>query len=298
MNKVIKWVGIIFGGLFGLVVLAIAGVYVNGEMRLNRTYAIQAEPLVLSDDAASLARGRRWSEVHCQSCHGADLGGGAFFSDDALGYVDAPNLTSGKGGIGSGYTDADWVRALRHGIRVDGTSVFIMPSNDFYHLSDADLAGTISYVKSVPPVDRETRQRALSPLAKVLLGAGIFPNLLYAETISHETRPPAPAIGVNADYGNYLARAHGCASCHGASLAGAPSSEPGAPPAPNLTPGGRLAGWSEDHFRVAVRTGRTPDGRQLSEAMPWKGFSKLADDELAALWLYLKSLPANPNSTQ
>lgn len=291
MRKVIKWIGLVVGGLVGLIVLALAGLYLSAEFRFNKTYDIAPEPLTIPTDAASLAIGKHWAEIHCQTCHGEDLGGGPFFEDPSLGYVDAPNLTSGKGGIGGTNTDADWVRGIRHGIRQDGISVFIMPSNDFYYLSDADLGGIIAYMKSVPPVDRETRPRNFKPMAKILYALGAFGNLLYAETIQHDARPPAPPVGVTVDYGEYLVNAHGCPSCHGPQLNGAQPAEPGAPFAPNLTPGGELVGWSEADFFKALRQGVTPGGRQLGDSMPWRGLGKMTDDELKAVWLYLQAQP-------
>jgi hypothetical protein len=67
---------------------------------------------------------------------------------------------------------------------------------------------------------------------------------------------------------------------------------PDSPPAPNLTPDGRLGNWTEEAFITTIRTGVTPDGRQLnSEFMPWPSIGKLDDDELRAVWLYLESLP-------
>lgn len=298
MKKILKWIGIVVGGLVGVILLALAGLYLSAEFRFNKTYDIAPEPVTIPTDAASLKIGKHWAEMQCQSCHGEDLGGGPFFEDPSLGYVDAPNLTSGKGGIGATYTDADWVRAIRHGVKPSGLSVFIMPSNDYYYYSDADLGGIIAYVKSVPPVDRETRPRGLAPMAKVLYTLGAFGNLLYAETIQHDVRPPAPPIGVTVDYGEYLSNANGCPSCHGPQLNGAQPAEPGAPFAPNLTPGGELIGWSEADFFKAIRQGVTPSGRQLGDAMPWKGLGKMTDDELKAVWLYLQSLPKLETATK
>ena len=291
MRKVLKWIGIVVGGLLGLVLLVLAVLYFSAESRFSKTYTIAAASVVLPTDATSLEIGKHWAEIQCQSCHGEDLGGGPFFNAPPLGYVDAPNLTAGKGGIGATYTDADWVRSLRHGVKLNGQSVFIMPSNDYYHLSDADLGSIITYMKTLPPVDRETRPRALTPMAKVLYSLGAFGNLLYAETIQHDVRPTAPPVGVTVDYGEYLSNANGCASCHGPQLNGAQPSEPGAPFAPNLTPGGDLAGWSEADFTATMRTGVTPSGQQLSDAMPWKGLGKMTDDELKAVWLYLQAQP-------
>jgi mono/diheme cytochrome c family protein len=293
MRKVLKWLGIIMGGLLIVVVLAAVGMILVTDSRFNRTYAIQPEPITVSTDAAALAIGEHWAEMHCQACHGEDLGGGPFFDDPDLGYVDAPNLTAGRGGVGALYTsDADWVRAIRHGVSHDGKSVFIMPSEDFYYLNDTDLGGIIAYMKSLPPVDRETRPRNLSPMAKILYAAGAFGDLLYAETIPHDVRPPAPAVGVTVEYGEYLARAHGCHTCHGEQLAGKQPSEPGAPFAPNLTPGGDLASWSEADFMNTLRTGVNPNGFQLSDSMPWQGLGKMTDAEMQAVWLHLQAQPA------
>ena len=65
---------------------------------------------------------------------------------------------------------------------------------------------------------------------------------------------------------------------------------PGVPPASNLTPTG-IGKWSRDDFSRAVREGRRPDGSQLAEFMPWKAFAGMTDDEIAALWAYLRSVP-------
>ncbi|NJN55818.1 MAG: hypothetical protein HC804_14385 [Anaerolineae bacterium] len=248
MKKILKWVGIVLGGLIGLLVIAVIAMIVSTNNRLTRQYTVAVETISIPTDEASIAIGSRWADIHCEACHGDDLSGGEFFNDPQLGYVDAPNLTAGKGGIGSTYTDEDWVRAIRHGVKGDGTSVFIMPSNDFYYLSDHDLGSIIAYVKTVPPVDNEIRPQGLSSMAKILYALGAFGDLLYAETIQHDVRPATPEIGVTVKYGEYLANAHGCKSCHGENLAGNQPAEPGAPFAPNLTPGAALAGWSEEEF--------------------------------------------------
>ncbi len=132
----------------------------------------------------------------------------------------------------------------------------------------------------------------------MLYSLGAFGNLLYAETIQHDMRPPAPPVGVTVDYGEYLANTNGCPACHGPQLNGAQPSEPGAPFAANLTPGGELSGWSEADFFKAMREGVTPGGRQLGDAMPWKDIGKMTDDELKALWMYLQSLPKLETATK
>ena len=130
----------------------------------------------------------------------------------------------------------------------------------------------------------------------MLFQLGVLGDLLRAETISHEVRPPAPPVGMTLEYGEYLVNSNGCKACHGDNLAGGQPPEPGAPFALNLTPGGELIGWDEADFFTAMREGRTPDGRQLSDAMPWKGLGNLTDDELRAIWLYLQAQPKLPTN--
>lgn len=293
MKKLLKWVGIAVAGLIGLVLIVVVGMLLSTQYRLSRTYDIQAEAIVVPTDAASLARGELWADIHCKNCHSADMGGGPFFEDPALGYVDAPNLTAGKGGVGAQNTDADWVRAIRHGVKADGTSVFVMPSNDFYYLSEADLGSIIAYLKSIPPVDREIRKRGLSPMAKLLYAAGMFGDLLYAETIPHDIRPESPPVGVTVEYGEYMVNTHGCRACHGENLTGGKSADPAAIFAPDITPAGRLAVYDLESFKTTLHTGVRPEGVKLDpEQMPWEFFGKIPDEELDAIWMYLSSLLA------
>jgi mono/diheme cytochrome c family protein len=61
---------------------------------------------------------------------------------------------------------------------------------------------------------------------------------------------------------------------------------------PNLTPDPEtgLGGWSESDIAAALRTGVRPDGRELAPAMPWRSYSALSDEDVAALAAYLRSL--------
>ena len=157
MKKVFKWIGIVVGGLVVLLVIVLAGMYISTEMRLNKTYAIQPEALAIPTDAASIERGQTLGKLALHRLPWRGPGRWPFLEDPAIGYVGAANLTPGEGGIGGSYTDADWVRTLRHGVKPNGQSVFIMPSDDYYHLSDEDLGAMTAYLKTVSPVDRVIR---------------------------------------------------------------------------------------------------------------------------------------------
>jgi mono/diheme cytochrome c family protein len=125
-----------------------------------------------------------------------------------------------------------------------------------------------------------------------MMAVGMFPPF-PADQIDHASPPPAaPARGATAAYGEYLTRT--CTECHGAELAGASFGPPGQEvTTPDLTPGGELAGWSEQDFLTTLRTGVAPGGHKLNEEMPWKYFGQMTDEELRAVWLYLRSLGGN-----
>ncbi len=292
MRRFLKWTGIILGSLLGLLVLAVAVLVVLGGSKLNKQYDVQPEPVAISQETAVIQRGQYLFSVSCAGCHGDNLAGTALFDDPALGRIPAPNLTAGQGGAGAVFTNADYVRAIRHGVDEEGKPLMIMPATAFWHYSDADLGAIIAYVKSAPPVDNDLGEKNLKLMGRVLLGAGVL-DMLAAEHIDHNgPRPAAQAQRIDAAYGEYLVNTSDCRACHGADLAGGQSPEPGAPPGPNLTPGGDLANWSADDFMTALRTGNTPNGRALNPAfMPWEEYSRLTDDDLAAIFLYLQSLP-------
>jgi cytochrome c553 len=277
--------------------VAAVAVYGITEMRLHKTYQIDVTPPAIPSDAASIARGRHLVTAvsMCAACHSADQAApnlaGNLFLDIPPARLGAPNLTGGAGGIGAQYTAADWARAIRHGVRPDGTPLVFMPTANFYHLSDADLGAIIAYIKSLPPVDNQAPATQVYPLGRALMAAGLLG--LPAEDLDHTApRIPAPPPGRTAEYGRYLTAISTCRDCHGANLSGGPIDEPGAPPAPNLTPGGALRGWSEADFIHALRTGLRPGGSQLRAPMPWQITSQMTDDELGAIFRYLQSLPA------
>ena len=212
--------------------------------------------------------------------------------DPIMANLYASNLTSGKGGANEAYTDAELVRAIRQGVGHDDKSLWFMPSQEFNHWSDADVGAIVAYLNQVPPVDNQLPENSGGPLGRALFLAGMIP-LLPAELIDHDReRETAPPIAVSVEYGAYLGR--GCQGCHGEDLAGGPipGAPPGSPESANLTLGGELAGWSEANFIETLRTGTTPDGRQLdAEWMPWPTLSKMTNDELKAIWLYLQTVP-------
>jgi mono/diheme cytochrome c family protein len=299
IRKIFKWIGIVVGSLIGLLILAFAVLYIVGTVQWNKLqgkYDVPVETITVPTDQASIVRGEHVATIHlCQHCHMENFSGQTAGAQ-AIAILAVPNLTSGAGGVGAANTDLDWVRAIRHGVGHDGRGLVLMPSATWYYLSDNDLADLIAYLKSLPPVDHEQPVTNLGPIGRVMLALGKLPPEIIpnATVIDHSgPRPDAPEPAVTVEYGKYLART--CALCHGSNFNGQMISE-GGPEylAPNLTPGGEVAFWSEEGFMKTLRTGVTPSGHQLKKVMPWKYFGQMTDEELKAVWMYLQSLPALP----
>lgn len=292
LKKLLKWIGIVVGGLVGLLVVALIALYIVGGAKVDKEYKIAVKTVTIPTDAEAIERGKHISTIFfCTRCHTDKLSGDVYFEVPGMVSIPTPNLTAGAGGVGGLLTDEDWVRAIRHGVNDEGKAIFIMPSNKFYYMSDEDLGDLIAFLKSQPAVDNVLPGKRVEALGRVMMAVGMFPPLAV-DQIDHASQPPAaPAVGVTAAYGKYLS--HTCTECHGDNLNGQPFGPPGQEvPSPNLTPGGELASWSEQGFFTTMRTGMTPEGRILIEEMPWKYFGQMSDDELRAVWLYLQSLPA------
>ena len=301
-----RWIKRIAVAVLGIVVvLGMAGatVYGVGGRYYKRTYDIKAESVSVPNDGAAIERGKHIANAiaKCTDCHGANLQGNIMIDAPMFVRLAASNLTSGKGGVAANYkTDADWVRAIRHGVRPDGSALVFMPSQYYNQLSDQDLGDLIAYVKSMAPQDNEVAARKIGPIARALTVAKKLPPL-PVDQIDHDApRPAAVAPGVTVEYGEYLSTIGGCKGCHRENLAGGPDKfgPPGAPAPSNLTPGGGMANWSEQDFFNALRTGKRPDGSNIDPFMPWRFTAQMTDDEIRATWLYLKSLPPTPTATE
>jgi cytochrome c553 len=307
MKKLLKWVGIVLGGLVGLIAVAAIALYASGSARLNKTYDIPVETIAIPKDGAAITRGRHLAEAmaFCTACHGEDLGGEVQDDDSMVFTFAPPNLTAGRGGVGATLSEADYVRAIRHGVNPQGRGLLIMHSDAYHNMSEEDLGAVIAFAKSMPPVDNEVAKTRVAPLGRIFVALGMFDvetvPLIPAEVIDHATPfVHAPAPGPTVEYGEYLMSISLCRMCHGPDLTGGPSIEPGMPPGPNIAAHAASGGgWTEDEFAAVLRSGVTPSGRTLNpEHMPWNLTAKLTDEEITALWLYLQTLPPQANGNQ
>jgi mono/diheme cytochrome c family protein len=287
------------GGLVVLLVVISAAAFALavslGDRKLARSVDVRVVPVPFAKDAAALKLGRYLFETRgCGECHGPDGHGIAFIDEPDGMYVRAPNISSGPGGVVGKYTEADWVRAIRHGVSPTGHALLAMPSEDYNRLTDTDFAALVAYVRALPPVAGEGAVMRLPWVVMALYGVGLVRDA--AEKIDHRRLPSQPVpVAATVEHGGYVASM--CVGCHGAKLSGGtiPGAPPDWPPAANLTPGeaGVMGRYdSAEKFIAMMRTGKRPDGSEVSKVMPFAALRNLNDIDLTAMHAYLQTLPA------
>lgn len=210
----------------------------------------------------------------------------------------APNLT--PAGRIAGWSDADLGRAIREGLRPDGTLIGPpMPFTMYRGLSDDDLASIVMFLRSLPAT--ESAKPLPASEYRIPLPPAYGPPV---ETVA------APAQGVTAEYGAYLAGpvAH-CMECHTPMGPQGPMLDThlgaggfefhgpwGTSIASNLTShADGLAGYSDTELAKMITEGIRPDGSAMLPPMPYGHFKAFTPDDLSAVILYLRSLPPIPD---
>lgn len=294
MRRIFKWAGLLLVAVLVLAGAFVAVAYGVSNHRLNKVWKVEGHPFAIPPaDEEVLAEGKRlYFARGCVDCHGEDVSGARFLDDPALGEWWGTNLTT----LAAAYSEADWDRAVRHGVKPDGRPTFFMPAHELYFISDRDMGRIVAWVNSQPVVDRTPPASKIGALARVLHFLDLFP-LSPADKVNHEApRPadlePAPA----AEFGKRLASGQ-CMVCHGESFSGGalPGAPPSLPAPTNLTfHESGLGSWTKAQFVTAVREGKRPDGSDIDPFMPWRTFSHLTDVEMDALWAFFEELPKTP----
>lgn len=295
MKRWLRRLAYALGTLVVLILVLSGFVYFKSSNMLAKKYSPPNETLSVVRDSLTIEHGKHFATTigKCVECHSENFGGKVFIDDPALGRVAASNLTTGKGGVGSKYSDAQMAVAIRHGIKVDSTSAIIMPSNDFQGFSDEDVDAIIAYIRTMPPVDNELPKTELRAVGRALGATGQLP-IFVAELVALDREHPAKVTrDTSIEYGKYLSNVGGCTGCHNAALSGGkiPGTPPGFPIAPNLTPTG-IKHYSDAQLEAILRTGVRPGGSKLKDEMPWRFTATMTADEMTATIKYLRSVPA------
>jgi mono/diheme cytochrome c family protein len=210
------------------------------------------------------------------------------------GEVWAPNLTPDRETGAGNWTDDQLARAIREGIGHDGRTLFpMMPYQKLRHMSDEDLASIIVCLRSARPVRNQV------PPTRI-----IFPVKYLIRNAPKPVVEPVrePDVSDKANWGKYLVTRSGCEDCHtpaikgqdlkGMTLAGGftLTSPAGTVTSANITPDATgISYYDEALFIQVMRTGAAR-ARQLNATMPYTEYQYLTDDELKAMFAYLRTL--------
>ena len=260
-----------------------------------------------------LARGKYLVEgpaacFHCHTEHDfsdprypivqAKKGAGWVMPIPELNNIASRNITPDpETGIGT-WTDDEVARAIREGVRKDGSALFpVMPYTEFSKMDDADVEAIVVYLRTLTPVRNQVPVRNLPfPLEYIVK---TMPMPITAPQASH---PAANA----AERGRYLATIASCVGCHtpddqGQAIpgmeygGGAEFHDPGqngkAVHSLNITPDpSGIAHYDESLFKEFIRTGEIK-GRVVNHIMPLEFFKNMTDGDLTDIFAFLQTLP-------
>lgn len=300
-KKILKWTGLV-------ILFLIAGVTITVMSRQNMHYDRPYPDITASTDSIIIAKGKSlvFGAAHCADCHslsnadslfeaGAEVPlSGGFAFELPFGKIYTANISTDiETGIGK-YSDKELARALRYGVKPDGTMVY--PFMPFNNMSDEDLQAIISYLKSQKPVRNKVPDHELNLMGNVIKAFLIKPVGPEGTPLKKMEKDSTAA------YGDYLANVvANCGGCHtqrsptggfiGTPFAGGSAmvEKGGTFTPPNLTTdsSSRIFKWSEENFLNRFRMGRLMKG----SPMPWPSYKRMSDTELKAIFKYLKSLP-------
>lgn len=311
MRKALRIVGILL-----LVLVASGAVFVT--MRQGLTFDAPFPAVAASTDSAVIARGRYIVRdlAPCASCHSDPRQSAAVMRGDEVplsggfsfeippGTFYTRNLTPDSAtGLGA-VSDGAIARALRHGVGHDGRA--LLPFMEMQGLSDDDLQAVVSYLRTQPPV-----RNAVPPHEYNVLGKIVKATVLANPVGPSETPPAKSPRGATAENGRYLTESVSlCWSCHterspatgaltgprfGGTTGFTEANDPGRSwSPPNITSDaetGRLGRMTEDQFVARFRQGRLLEG----SPMPWQAFAHLAEEDLRAIYQYLRQVPPVKN---
>ncbi|HKE41803.1 MAG TPA: c-type cytochrome [Casimicrobiaceae bacterium] len=281
VKNLLRWIGIALGSLAGLAIIAYAVLYMLSERLLRRTYQVPVVALSIPNDTASISEGRRLATIRgCfAGCHGKEAAGAVLFDQPMIGRIVAPNLTAAV----KQFSDGELAVIIRNGVRPDGHSMLVMPSEVFNGVTDEDLAKIIAFLHTLPEVAGPGPSISMGPIGRLGLVVGKFNVVarLIAETV-----PPPDATNEVAKFGRYLARTI-CAECHGTALRGDSNPDFSSPDLRVVTT------YSPDAFAQLLKTGVAIGGRDVGvmSAQARNNLSHLSDPEIAAIYGYLHAMP-------
>ncbi len=264
--------------VFALAWLGAAYVYVQSMRIIDRQYVPASRNLPSVTDPERLEEGERLATLFgcADACHGDRMQGAVVYEHPLNGRLVAPNLTRAA----RERTLPELEAVIRQGIRPDGTSVFGKPSSSYAVMTDEDLGAILAYIREYPLQPERQGAPDYGLLTRWKMVSGALP--IEAESTVHQ--PWRNTFRNNeARLGEYLTLLS-CTDCHGADLQGMPEV------APSLD---LIGNYDENEFIDLLARGMAPGEQPLATKVPMatERFSRFTQDEMEAIYVYLKTRP-------
>jgi len=232
---------------------------------------------------------RKWDAPGAPPVEEKKGSGGTILSEDSTTRIIAPNITPDKETGAGTWTDDMFARAIREGAGHDGRALnWQMPYWTFRTMSDEDLASVIVYLRSIPAVHNVVLPTKMTPADRTDTEKSLWP---IAEPV------PAPDLSDNIKRGRYLVRIGECVGCHTSHSEYNPGLLGGGNHidrfgrlafSANITTDSSGIPYGPEGFIFVLRTGK---GGLLSPIMPWTAYKNMTDEDLKAIYAYLRTVP-------
>lgn len=318
--KLLKITGIVLS----VIIIMIAGILIYISNALPNVDPAPDIKIDLTEDRIERGKHLANNVMVCMHCHSPQekdkfahpqimdslgAGGNKFGVEEGLpGEYYAPNITPASLG---NWTDGEIYRAITTGVSKDGTPLFpIMPYLNYGQLEKEDIYSVIAYLRTLEPIEMEV------PKSESHFPMNFIINTIPADPAHNLERDTTNQV----EYGKYLVTAGSCNDCHtpknkgedipGMEFAGGmefPMIDGSIVRTANLTPDKKtgLGDWNEDFFLQRFKTYADsefipeviPHGK-FNSSMPWLQYSRLSDDEIKAIYAYLRTIKPIENSIE
>ncbi|MCL9808442.1 c-type cytochrome [Flavobacterium luminosum] len=316
MKRIMKFLGYIF---------ILACVLILGALTYAKTMlpSVGEVPnLKVAMTKENIARGKYLANnvMVCMDCHSSrdwgsfagppkegTLGMGGEIFDQKLGFPGkfvASNITPANL---KSWSDGEIFRAITSGVNKDGRALFpVMPHISYGQLDQKDIFAVIAYIRTLKPIEHKTEPSVAD-----------FPMNFIINTIPQKAEfSSIPSDKKSVAYGKYLTTAAACYDCHTRQEKGKFVGEPFAGGFEFQLPGGAtlrsanitphptgIGQWTEKQFIKRFKDYANPNyvapkvkPGEFQTMMPWNMYAGMTEEDLAAIFKYLKSLEPKNNA--
>ncbi len=253
---------------------------------------------------------RDWTKFAGPVIPGTEGRGGEIFSEEYgfPGTFYARNITPYNL---AKWTDGELYRLITTGVTREGEPIFpVMPYLSYAKMDPEDIKAIIAYIRTLQPITHDIPESKAN-----------FPMNFIMRMIPQEPATPGkrPSPSDKVAYGKYMATISACTDCHTPMEKGTPIEGMymaggfefklpiGTVRSANLTshPIHGIGNWTEEQFVQRFKLYLQPEMQnqpvargEMNTVMPWLMYAGMKDDDLKAIFAYLKTLPPNDHKVE